>query len=769
MAREEPQPAQGSDGRFTLLGDQPHVAAEDPLGFDKIADDLSELVLSSRVSTPFTLGIEAGWGMGKSSLMRRLEAKLEARGVTSVWFNAWTSEEQDVLEGLIKSVLDRIDPNVLRRALRNQQLMSWLRVAVSVVAGWLRVGSLVDQIWRQVAIDPKTRNEMRALMVDAMERWMERSPRGSDRLLVVFVDDLDRCSPANVFQVFEAIKLYLDAPGFVFVVGFDRNVISEAILEQKQYSKAITSRDYLEKIIQIGYRIPQAGDEQVERLVDSYVGDSRTAHLFESSARSLVVERNARNPRRIKRFINGFILEYGLDREWADLGAETLVKVLILYMYFPDFARLLDDRAKDDPFTEFLGYCDVRSALRRGVALDSEEWPVVVGALNAHELAVPVDGEFEHTQLLRSIEAELPESFARLAADDDFVSLVRSIGGPDDRERLRSKLERRRYVPAVQAVDGSTAAAAAELPADIDLTGLRVAWIGPDAGPAPPELDALDVLGADVARAPTYERFALIEPVDLVVIEVEQRDDVDAGLHELARMRLDGYQGRVVLYTPRLTTARRRAAEEHGAAITDNLRHLAALAAEATPSRAEPPAQPERSSRAPWQGRISIFLDYRRDDSRAHAGRLYDALRRHFGDDNVFMDVDAIAPGADFAETIEQAVASADAFIEIIGQSWLSAVDSRGGRRLDDPGDAVRIALSRALAGGGAVIPVLVDGARMPNKDEMPEELAGLARRNALELTDARWDYDVEQLIRALESFGTQLPAARTRRGAAYS
>jgi KAP-like P-loop domain-containing protein len=563
MARGDPQAGPESDGRFTLLGDQPHVEADDPLGFDKIAEDLTELVLSSRVSTPFTLGIEAGWGMGKSSLMRRLEHKLQARGVTSVWFNAWTSEEEDVLEGLIKSVLDRIDPSVLRRAVRNQQLMSWLRVAISIVAGWLRLGSLVDQVWRQVAVDPKTRNEMRGLMVDAMKRWMKQSPRGGDRLLVVFIDDLDRCSPANVFQVFEAIKLYLDAPGFVFVVGFDNNVISEAILERKQYSKAVTSRDYMEKIIQIGYRIPQAGDEQVEGLVESYVQDSRTADLFESSARSLVVERNARNPRRIKRFINGFILEYGLDREWEDIGAETLVKVLILYMYFPDFARLLDERAKDDPFTEFLGYCDVRSALRRGVGLDSQEWPAVVGALDAHDLAVPVEGEpIEHGALLRSIEEELPESFGRLAADDDFVSLVRSMGGPDDRERLRHKLERRRYVPSTPA--GVTSAPGIELPSDVDLSGVQIAWLGTDPDRARPEIAAMVGRGAAVApHEDVPSMLASGRSVDLVVVDIEAGDD-EAGFRDLEQLRVVGYTGAKVLYTSRLTPTRRRAARRGG-------------------------------------------------------------------------------------------------------------------------------------------------------------------------------------------------------------
>ena len=79
---------------FTLLDDQPYTGDGDPLGFDVIASNLADLVLASRGSTPFTLGIEAGWGAGKSTLMHRVKGVLDGDSqVTTVWFNAWTSNE----------------------------------------------------------------------------------------------------------------------------------------------------------------------------------------------------------------------------------------------------------------------------------------------------------------------------------------------------------------------------------------------------------------------------------------------------------------------------------------------------------------------------------------------------------------------------------------------------------------------------------------------------------------------------------------------------
>src|SRR5215217_4464811 len=223
--------------RFRLLGDQPHVAEADPLGFERFAEDLVRLILTSRHSSPFTLGIEGGWGMGKSTLMRRMAGLLQGNShVRTVWFNAWSSEEGTALEGLIKSVLDELDPSVLRRAMRNKQLMGAAGVVASLAAGWFGLGTLADRLWQRMSVDPKARNKIGDMMRDAMNEWRSKGGSASaERMLVVFVDDLDRCSPANVFQIFEAIKLYLDAPGMVFVIGYHPAIVSRAVLDQKQY------------------------------------------------------------------------------------------------------------------------------------------------------------------------------------------------------------------------------------------------------------------------------------------------------------------------------------------------------------------------------------------------------------------------------------------------------------------------------------------------------------------------------------------------------
>ena len=146
----------------------------------------------------------------------------------------------------------------------------------------------------------------------------------------------------------------------------------------------------------------------------------------------------------------------------------------------------------------------------------------------------------------------------------------------------------------------------------------------------------------------------------------------------------------------------------------------------------------------------SIFLSYRREDSEGQAGRLYDDLVAVFGSDSVFMDVAAIQPGRDFRKSIDQSLNSCGVFLSLIGKNWLSAKDASGQRRLDDPADFVRIETGAALKRDIPVIPVLVQGASAPKPDQLPDDLKELAFRNAVELTHARWDSDIEVLIKAL-------------------
>jgi hypothetical protein len=145
-----------------------------------------------------------------------------------------------------------------------------------------------------------------------------------------------------------------------------------------------------------------------------------------------------------------------------------------------------------------------------------------------------------------------------------------------------------------------------------------------------------------------------------------------------------------------------------------------------------------------------IFMSYRREDTSYAAGWLFDRLAEQFGSDQVFKDVDSIELGDDFVEKISTAVGSCDVLLALIGEEWLTITDEHGTRRLDHADDFVRLEIEAALVRKVRVIPILVEGARMPRADQLPPSLAKLVRRQALELSPSHFDFDTERLLEVL-------------------
>ena len=146
---------------------------------------------------------------------------------------------------------------------------------------------------------------------------------------------------------------------------------------------------------------------------------------------------------------------------------------------------------------------------------------------------------------------------------------------------------------------------------------------------------------------------------------------------------------------------------------------------------------------------LRVFISYRRRDSAASCGRLYDWLVSALGVERVFRDIDSLAPGTLFADRLRRSVAECDAFIVLIGPSWLAA-EPEGRRRLDDPDDFVRLEIETALRQGKPVFPVLVEGARMPTASELPASVAPIAASNAIEIADRHFTADMRRLLAAM-------------------
>jgi hypothetical protein len=159
-----------------------------------------------------------------------------------------------------------------------------------------------------------------------------------------------------------------------------------------------------------------------------------------------------------------------------------------------------------------------------------------------------------------------------------------------------------------------------------------------------------------------------------------------------------------------------------------------------------------------------IFLSYRRSDSGDASLRVYEAIRRRFGAESIYMDTASTAWGEEWPSALEDA--AADVVIVVVGPGWITVQGEWGRRRIDQPDDWVRREIELALGFEKPTLPDLVGDAAMPPAEALPPEIAALASRQALHLREAEWEDHMEILLKQLESrMSASHLAAATGRG----
>lgn len=465
-------------GEFVLLSDLPvELQDKDLLGMGDVAESIAKVLCASAKESPFVFAVDADWGMGKSTLLKMVRAKLDpkhaerksaqakrrdakGRRFTTVWFNAWTAEGDNALAGLIKSVLAELDSSTVRSALRSvarhKDLLGAavivLRIALSFF-GFFSVSRLVDDLWTQFDLDGQSGNRLREDIAGMLQKWIGKSPDDAKRRMVVFVDDLDRCTDDVVVKVCEAMKLYLDVPGLIFVLACDQSVLSRSFQDPARGGSR-EARSYLEKIIQVQYRLPSPGEKAIEHLIDGYVEASNTQDLIKDEVRTTLEAGCGRNPRRIKRIINSFILEYRLSpawRNWPLSSHHLLVAILIQHLYHSFYAFIKDhsDDSEDhsgDPITQFLTYAELREELEACKREQQEEVaPLLDGlkdALVDFDLYLHGTDDNDPDRLISLLDAKVPEVFVEFAENKHLVALLNSIS----EESRKSFLDQLRFL-----------------------------------------------------------------------------------------------------------------------------------------------------------------------------------------------------------------------------------------------------------------------------------------------------------------------------------
>ncbi len=375
-----------------LRDDNP--SAVDLLGFEDVVDVVQEIVLR-RDLDPVTVGVNAPWGGGKTTVLRLLQARLADReDALCLFVSPWEYDNKtDPTTALIDEVLGGLETalkrnqsrfagvkDVLQKLRRRVKFAKAMKLAASsaLTATLPGVGKLIDLFDENAenkdeASDPTLqgfRAQFEELMQDPKLAPLDR--------VVVLVDDLDRSLPDTVVETLEAIKLFLSVKRMAFVVAADEDNVANAIGRRLATTgQPITARHYLEKIVQVPVRVPALSREQteeylallmladlaqiddaldrikisrpspcerlVERLGDALPDDRRDDVALAQRLTPLLHRQTAGNPRRLKRFLNAHWLRTSFaSARGVALHPDALAKLMLAELHYPDlFGQML--------------------------------------------------------------------------------------------------------------------------------------------------------------------------------------------------------------------------------------------------------------------------------------------------------------------------------------------------------------------------------------------------------------------------------------------
>lgn len=310
---------------------------EDLLGYDPYVTAISDIVASADLETPFTIGIYGPWGTGKSTFMHLVARCLyDTYNYDTVLFEPWQfDQKEEVWKALLYTVLQHLQ-NILdkqgSRAEEQRKVLEGLFLGVSRLVLEKTINYFagekvdVDKILGAAAKTDRQNtqfvNTFRASFVKAKNQILDLDPRrNASNRLIVFVDDLDRCTPDNCLMVLEAIKLFFDLKECVFILGIDRDIIQKGVQRKYKESLAIRGQDYLEKIVQLPFTLPPVSTDTFR----TYVDKSMAGLGFNDTTLRLIENVSEQNPRRVKRLGNCLALVKNVADVILKSGAATKV------------------------------------------------------------------------------------------------------------------------------------------------------------------------------------------------------------------------------------------------------------------------------------------------------------------------------------------------------------------------------------------------------------------------------------------------------------
>lgn len=355
---------------FAILGDDPANIETDCLDFQTFVKPFADRIIRSVSNTPFTIGIFADWGQGKTTIMHILKNQLEEKKCPTVWFDPWKyNNREDVWKGLAYTLVTQIrDNSSLWDEIRRKKniLMRWLAGAL--------ISKLIGNTWGRKLVDSVEKEPWSPGMLHDFEATInkllglignEKDPK-ENLPLILFVDDLDRCLPDSALAVMEAMKLVLNRKGLIIVMGIAEEELSRAVYAAyvKEFKESLKDEDidvdwgrkYIRKIIQVPFPVPVITDISLDKYVADCLDKSKVNRSLNSRPEwnEIIREACKGNLRQVKRFINSFISE--MDKAAANTDATgssievtrdapRVVFILLLSWRFREFLEYIRGKA----------------------------------------------------------------------------------------------------------------------------------------------------------------------------------------------------------------------------------------------------------------------------------------------------------------------------------------------------------------------------------------------------------------------------------------
>jgi len=391
----------------------PHILPDNPLEditqaqfhFDDFAATLARLIADKHTQTPLTIGINGTWGTGKTTLLRCIQGLLNQtkvllqpeeptlsitfanpnedpermfRACRTVWFNAWKySGEDELLIALVRAIVQEMfkDDFISKGAAAIFEPFTERRDVINTVLSWFQIKTSFGDFKPGTGNPQATPFAEKTALLDLFDKafdrlaaaWVHRKTDlekidPTKGVLVVFIDDLDRCLPEKTVQVLEAVKLFLDKPGCVFVLAADVGVVQEAVSSYYQNAKITgqNAADYLDKIIQLRFDIPPVVRETMQSFLETQQVTEETLAQWETLIAAAEV-----NPRRVKRVFNDVELQWKMlvnSRQAQGVRKEDFIRWSALMRAAPaNFRERLTDITDIDLRFKF-----IQDALRWG-------------------------------------------------------------------------------------------------------------------------------------------------------------------------------------------------------------------------------------------------------------------------------------------------------------------------------------------------------------------------------------------------------------------